>query len=84
MSDITLTGETMLTQSQKAALQEASRRRAASQSTDGEVRGIPAWICTGTFNGIVYTQAIALDKLATGSDIEMITLYRPVTRREED
>jgi hypothetical protein len=68
-----------------ASLERASYANAVAQSTDGQVRPIPAWVVTGPgFNGIVYTQAIALDKMGEGNDIQLITLYRPVTRKDEE
>ena len=38
---------------------------------------VQAWECTGApFNGYVYTQGIALDKLAAGCDIVSVTIVR--------
>lgn len=67
-----------------ASLSAASLANAAAQSADGEVRPVSAWVVTSEgFNGIVYDQRIALDKLASERDvvIERVTLFRPVTRR---
>lgn len=51
---------------------------------------IRAWVCTGpNFNGIVYSKAIMLDKLAAGCDVEMkwqhrvCVLDRPEAERED-
>jgi hypothetical protein len=38
---------------------------------------VQAWLCQGgAFNGYVYSQAIALDKMALGCDVESVTIVR--------
>jgi hypothetical protein len=42
-----------------------------------ETQYVQAWECTGPlFSGYVYDQAIALDKMALGCDIESVTIVR--------
>lgn len=42
-----------------------------------KIHRIPSWVCTGpNFNGIVYDQKTALDKLEQGCDIELVIRER--------
>jgi len=70
----------------RTTLSEASHANAVEQSTDGLVRPIDAWVVISAgFNGIVYTHEIALAKLASEPEctIGYVTLYRPVTRKDD-
>lgn len=74
----------LMTNEQMAMLEKKSYTNAVANSTDGHVTKISAWECVGPkFSGIVYTQEIALDKMSQGCDIQLIHLYRPVTRKDE-